>query len=85
MVPIRRESKGNTPPNASLKKKPASLTAIVDAGLISGVALGGVPVDSHVDGRNPAPVDMVNISLFLGYYTSQVGFLPPIVFIARMC
>ena len=25
-----------------------------------------------VDGRNPAPVDMVNIPLFSGFYTSQV-------------
>ena len=25
-----------------------------------------------VDGRNPAPVDMVNIPLFVGFYTSQV-------------
>jgi len=25
-----------------------------------------------VDERNPAPVDMVNISLFKGFYTSQV-------------
>ena len=25
-----------------------------------------------VDGRNPAPVDMVNIPLFTGSYTSQV-------------
>ena len=26
-----------------------------------------------VDGRNRAPVDMVNIALFLGFYTSQVA------------
>ena len=25
-----------------------------------------------VDGRNPAPVDMVNIPLFAGFHTSQV-------------
>jgi len=25
-----------------------------------------------VDGRNPAPVDMVNIPLFVGFHTSQV-------------
>jgi len=25
-----------------------------------------------VDGRNPAPVDMVYISLFTGFYTSQL-------------
>ena len=25
-----------------------------------------------VDGRNPAPVDMVNILLITGFYTSQV-------------
>ena len=25
-----------------------------------------------VDGRNPAPVDMVNIPLFIGFYKSQV-------------
>ena len=25
-----------------------------------------------VDGRNPAPVDMVNIPLFIGFHTSQV-------------
>ena len=25
-----------------------------------------------VDGRNPAPVDMVNIQLFAGFYASQV-------------
>ena len=24
------------------------------------------------DGRNPAPVEMVNITLFTGFYTSQV-------------
>ena len=31
---------------------------------------------SHtVDGRNPAPVDMVNIPLLTRFYTSQVGFL----------
>ena len=28
--------------------------------------------DGTVDGRNPAPVDMVNIRLFFGFYTSQV-------------
>ena len=28
-----------------------------------------------VDGRHPAPVDMVNIPLFAGLYTSQVVFL----------
>ena len=26
-----------------------------------------------VDGRNPAPVDILNIPLFTGFYTSQVG------------
>ena len=25
-----------------------------------------------VDGRNPAPVDMINIPLFIGFHTSQV-------------
>ena len=25
-----------------------------------------------VDGRNPAPVDMINIPLFIGFYTTQV-------------
>ncbi len=36
------------------------------------------PVTAHdvdvdtVDGRNPAPVDMVNIPLFTGIFTSQV-------------
>ena len=25
-----------------------------------------------VDGQNPAPVDMINIPLFTGFYTSQV-------------
>jgi len=25
-----------------------------------------------VDGRNPAQVDMVNLPLFVGFYTSQV-------------
>ena len=38
-----------------------------------------------VDGRNPAPVDMVNISLFTRFYTSQVpggaGFLPSTVWV----
>jgi len=29
-------------------------------------------VDSTVDGRNPAPVDMINIPLFIGFHTSQV-------------
>ena len=29
-------------------------------------------MDPTVDGRNPAPVDMVNILLFTGFYTSQV-------------
>ena len=28
--------------------------------------------EDTVDGRNPAPVDMVHIPLFTGYYTSQV-------------
>ena len=28
--------------------------------------------DDIVDGRNPAPVDMVNIPLFTVFYTSQV-------------
>ena len=28
--------------------------------------------DATVDGRNPAPVDMYNIPLFIGFYTSQV-------------
>ena len=35
-----------------------------------------------VDGQNPAPVDIVNIPLFTGVYTSQVviaGFLPSTV------
>ena len=36
-----------------------------------------------VGGRNPAPVDMVNIELFTSFYTSQVpggaGFLPSTV------
>ena len=35
-----------------------------------------------VDGRNLAPADMVNIPLFMGFYTSQVvitGFLPSTV------
>ena len=28
---------------------------------------------SHtVDGRNPAPIDMVNIPVFTGFYTSQL-------------
>ena len=31
-----------------------------------------------VDGRNPAPVDMVNITLFAGFYTSQVVYIPSI-------
>ena len=30
-----------------------------------------VPLNT-VDGRNPAPVDMVNIPLFARFYTSQV-------------
>ena len=29
-------------------------------------------INDTVDGRNPAPVDMVNIILFTGFYTSQV-------------
>ena len=29
-------------------------------------------MDGTVDGRNRAPVDMVNIPLFTGFYTSQV-------------
>ncbi len=29
-------------------------------------------LNTTVDGRNPAPVDMVNIPLFTGFYTSQV-------------
>ena len=29
-------------------------------------------IDPTVDGRNPAPVDMVNVPLFTGLYTSQV-------------
>ena len=31
-----------------------------------------VYVGPTVDGRNPAPVDMENIPLFIGFYTSQV-------------
>ena len=29
-----------------------------------------IPVVDTVDGRNPAPVDIVNIPLFTGYYTN---------------
>ena len=29
-------------------------------------------MDDTFDGRNPAPVDMVNVPLFTGFYTSQV-------------
>ena len=29
-------------------------------------------VGGTVDGRNPAPVDTVNIPLFIGFHTSQV-------------
>jgi len=29
-------------------------------------------VHPTVDGRNPAPVDMVNIPVFIGFHTSQV-------------
>ena len=29
-------------------------------------------INDAVDGRNPAPVDMVKIPLFTGFYTSQV-------------
>ena len=28
--------------------------------------------ENTVDGRNPAPVDMVNIAVFTGFYTSQL-------------
>ena len=33
---------------------------------------GGKISNHTVDGRNPAPVDMVNIPLFTWFYTSQV-------------
>ena len=33
--------------------------------------LDGIIYDT-VDGRNPAPVNMVNVTLFTGFYTSQV-------------
>ena len=36
-----------------------------------GICKDDVPFHT-VDGRNPAPVDMVNIPLFTGFYTSQV-------------
>ena len=41
----------------------------------------GKSLDNTVDGRNPAPVDMMNIPLFTGFYTSQVvqKFLPSTV------
>ena len=32
-----------------------------------------------VDGKNPAPVDMVNIPLFIRFYTGGAGFPPPTV------
>jgi len=44
-------------------------------------------VYNTVDGRNPAPVDMVNIPLFAGFYTSQVvqDFFPQqYVYISNM-
>ena len=28
--------------------------------------------ENTVDGRNPAPVDVVDIPVFIGFYTSQV-------------
>ena len=35
--------------------------------------LGRQLIGKHtVDGKNPAPVDMVNIPLLTGFYTSQV-------------
>ena len=37
-----------------------------------GHGVGGEGNIHTVDGRNPAPVDMVNIPLFIGFYTSQV-------------
>ena len=37
-----------------------------------GIGLEVVLKGDTVDGRNPAPVDMVNIALFTGFYTSQV-------------
>ena len=46
---------------------------------VSHVRTSCILVVSHtVDGRNPAPVDVANIPLFEGFYTSQVviaGFL----------
>ena len=41
-------------------------------GCLGSVGLGQVGLLHTVDGRNPAPVDMVNIPLFIGFYTSQV-------------
>ena len=39
---------------------------------LSNFKLGDYSGNDNVDGRNPAPVDMVNISLFTRFYTSQV-------------
>ena len=75
MVPIRRESEGNAPPPPS-QCLPQEIAGLINRDCRCGPCSGGgfgVPVDSHdVDGRNPAPVGMVNIPLFTGYYTSQV-------------
>ena len=50
-------------------RKNASNLAVEDAG----IPCSTVSSLCHtVDGRNPAPVDMVNIPLFTGFHTSQV-------------
>ena len=41
-------------------------------------AMAVVNLVTTVDGRNAAPVDMVNIPLFTGFYTSQVQYHKPL-------
>ena len=50
-------------------------SSIVDEGVdvtFPGKAKFSVFSSATVDGRNPAPVDMVNFQFFTGFYTSQV-------------
>ena len=44
-----------------------------------------IPWNHTVGGKNPAPVDIVNITLFAGVYTSQVVFSPDFWTINSTC
>ena len=39
--------------------------------LLEGLGNNNQPLHTTVDGRNPAPVDVVDIPVFIGFYTSK--------------